>query len=451
MGSNHSETPSSMLRKILHLKAKKPETESLKVLGRMLKKPHQLTLARKYGNVLDLLEIDVQVEAITAIAQYYDSPLRCFTFQDFQLAPTLEEFERIFGLYLEDEKPYRYIGHYPSMHVVAEILKVSMRDLQERKQIRNETVGFLRKYLEEHLHHLAEVGEWETFIDVLALTIYGILIFPNINEFVDFAAIDVFVARKFKCENPVSAILADVYYTLSFCHERKGKRILCCLPVLFIWLTSHMFNRGYKVACPIADFRMYQLKAKSGREWVQTLAKLDGKSVRWYLEWAKIEALVYQCWNFPNVPLQGTRGCINYNPSLALRQLGYAMKEAPTEDITIPFLLYDLSHENTAMIRKVRGAWDKVVSKGKELGVRSCDCKENYRKWVKDRVKEVKLPFQIPVTLAVSETPILKPVEDEELKEVKSRLMMAEAEKKKLKQELEEARQTCRALERKNI
>ncbi|XP_061338461.1 uncharacterized protein LOC133285268 [Gastrolobium bilobum] len=451
MGSNHRETQSSMLRKTLHLKAKKPETESLKVLGRMLKKPQQLTLARKYGNVLDLLEVDVQVEAITAIAQDYDSPLRCFTFQDFQLAPTLEEFEQIFGLSLEEEKPYCYIGHYPSMHVVAEILKVQVRDLQERKQIRNETVGFPRKYLEEHLHHLAEEGEWDTFIDVLALTIYGILIFPNIDEFVDFAAIDVFVARKFKRENPVPAILADVYYTLSFCHERKGKRILCCLPVLFIWLTAHMFNRGYKAACPIADFRMYQLKAKSGREWVETLAKLDGKSVRWYPEWAKIEALVYQCGDFPNVPLQGTRGCINYNPSLALRQLGYPMKEAPTEDMTISFLLYDLSPENTTMIKRVRNAWDKVVRKGKELGVRSCDCKENYRQWVKDRVKEVKLPFQTPVTLVVSKTPILEPIEDEEVKEVKARLMKVEIEKKKLEQELDETRQTCRALERKNI
>ncbi|XP_061371665.1 uncharacterized protein LOC133314242 [Gastrolobium bilobum] len=359
-----------------------------------------------YGNVLDLLEVDVQVE----------------------LAPTLEEFERIFRLSLEDKKPYRYIGHYPSMLVVAEILKV--------------------QYLEEHLHHLAGVGEWDTFIDVLAFTIYGILIFPNTDEFVGFAAIEVFVAHKFKRENPIPTILVDVYYTLSFCHERKRKRILCCLPVLFIWLTAHMFNRGYKAACPITAFRMYQLKAKSGREWVQTLAKLDGKSVRWYLEWARIQALVYQCGDFPNMSLQGTRGCINYNLSLALRQLGYPMKEAPTEDMTIPFLLYDLNPENTVIIRKVWSAWGKVVRKGKELGVRSCDCKENYRQWLKDRVKKVKLQFQIPVTPAVSETPIVEPVKDEELKEVKTRLMKVEAEKKKLKQELEEARQTSRAYEK---
>jgi len=32
---------------------------------------------------------------ITAFAQYYDPPVRAFTFQDFQLVPTLEEFEQI--------------------------------------------------------------------------------------------------------------------------------------------------------------------------------------------------------------------------------------------------------------------------------------------------------------------------------------------------------------------
>ena len=31
----------------------------------------------------------------------------------------------------------------------------------------------------------------------------------------------------------------------------------------------------------------------------------------------------YSCADFPNVPLIGTKGCINYNPVLAQRQFGY--------------------------------------------------------------------------------------------------------------------------------
>ncbi|XP_073223470.1 uncharacterized protein [Cicer arietinum] len=62
--------------------------------------------------------------AITALAQFYDSPLRCYTFQHFQLAPTLEEFGPILGYSLEKRKPYRYMGNYPSITKVAEILRV---------------------------------------------------------------------------------------------------------------------------------------------------------------------------------------------------------------------------------------------------------------------------------------------------------------------------------------
>jgi len=52
--------------------------------------------------------------------------------------------------------------------------------------------------------------------------------------------------------------------------------------------------------------------------------------------------VIYQCGNFPNVPLMGTRGCINYNPLLALRQLAYHMKETPPDAALVPFVLYDL-------------------------------------------------------------------------------------------------------------
>ena len=41
--------------------------------------------------------VEVSTEAIASLAQYYDQPLRCFTFGDFQLSPMVEEFEEILG------------------------------------------------------------------------------------------------------------------------------------------------------------------------------------------------------------------------------------------------------------------------------------------------------------------------------------------------------------------
>ncbi|RDY10545.1 hypothetical protein CR513_04915, partial [Mucuna pruriens] len=38
----------------------------------------------------------------------------CFTFRDFQLAPTLEEYERILGMPLAKSPPYLFKGKHPS-------------------------------------------------------------------------------------------------------------------------------------------------------------------------------------------------------------------------------------------------------------------------------------------------------------------------------------------------
>ena len=79
-------------KRTLHLRTPRYNVGDLKSLGRMLNKIQRMSLSRKYGRILDLLEVDVQTDAQTALAQYYDSPLRCFTFADFQLVPTLEEY-----------------------------------------------------------------------------------------------------------------------------------------------------------------------------------------------------------------------------------------------------------------------------------------------------------------------------------------------------------------------
>lgn len=64
----------------------------------------------KYGGILDLLDIKVDYSALAALVQNYDHPLRCLTFRDFQLTPTIEEFERILGWPLKDNLPFLNSG-----------------------------------------------------------------------------------------------------------------------------------------------------------------------------------------------------------------------------------------------------------------------------------------------------------------------------------------------------
>ncbi|RDX86342.1 hypothetical protein CR513_32342, partial [Mucuna pruriens] len=51
---------------------------------------------------------------LEALFQYYDSPVRCFTFKDFQIAFTLEEYERLLRLPLVESPHYFHQAQPPS-------------------------------------------------------------------------------------------------------------------------------------------------------------------------------------------------------------------------------------------------------------------------------------------------------------------------------------------------
>ncbi|XP_027368390.1 uncharacterized protein LOC113874365 [Abrus precatorius] len=318
VGSSSSDVRSIELRRKLHLRVKMADTASLRELGKKLKTVQQLTLVRRYGNILRLMEVNVQEDAITALAQYYDSPLRCFTFQDFQVAPTLEEFEQILDLPLEGQQPYRPMEHHASLPTIANVLRIHPAELQQAYQERHQNRGFTRDFLERHMHNLVEKEHWETFMDVLALTIYGIVLFPRHDNFVDLAAIDVFLA-------------------------------------------SYVFKRPSEIKCPIADLLRFQIGQKNGQEWANHLASLNEGHIGWHTPWQQSTAIIYHCGNYPNVPLMGTRGCINYNPIMGQRQLAYPMMGPPAEELLVPFVVYYEDGNFTELIQKARNAWAIIV------------------------------------------------------------------------------------------
>ena len=185
--------------------------------------------------------VEVSVEAIASLTQYYDQPLRCFTFGDFQLVPTVEEFEEIMGCPLGGRKPYLFSRFYPSMEKVVKVVKISIQELDHVKQNRNGVVEIPRKHLEEKAKALADQGEWASFIDILTLLIFGFVLFPNVDGLVDLEAIDAFLAYHHSKESPIIAILADVYDMFDRRCEKSGPRIVCYTLALYVWLVSHLF------------------------------------------------------------------------------------------------------------------------------------------------------------------------------------------------------------------
>ena len=80
-------------------------------------------------------------------------------------------------------------------------------------------------------------------MDVLALLIFGVVLFPNMDGLVDLAAIDAFLAYHNHKESPVVTMLADLYDTFDRRCEKSSTRIVCCTPALYVWLVLHLFAK----------------------------------------------------------------------------------------------------------------------------------------------------------------------------------------------------------------
>jgi len=189
----------------------------------------------------------------------------------------VEEFEEILGCPLGGRKPYLFTRFYPSLARISKIVQISAQELDHRKQVKNGVVGIPRKYLEAKARILAGKGEWAPIIDILALLIFGGVLFPNVDGLVDLAAIDVFLAYHNHKKSPVVAMLADLYDTFDRRCEERNARIVCCTPALYVWLVSHLFYQEVRHAFPLESHR--SCTEKGGANWDQLLASKEGASV----------------------------------------------------------------------------------------------------------------------------------------------------------------------------
>jgi len=354
-------------KRFYQVKVKGLDVTSLKELGQLMG-PLQRQAFRK---VYEKTAAEVFTEAVVSLAQYYDHPLRCFTFGDFQMVPIVEEFEEILGCPLGGRKPYLFSGFLPSLSTIAAVVGDSAKELDRMKQTRNGVVGLPRKYFEGKARDMASQEKWGPFADILALLIFGVVLFPNVDGLVDLAAIDAFLAYHHSKESPVVAILEDLFDTFDRRCEKNSARIVCCLPALCVWLVSHLFKQDIRHPCPLQSYRSCVEKRRVN--WDQHLAGIGGSAINWFPRWKEgKEGVLFSCGDYPNVPLIGTRGCINYNPALAIRQLGYPMRGAPTEESLSPFLVRDLGAQSLKVIQRVHKAWRSPLRKDKELrGIRN--------------------------------------------------------------------------------
>ncbi|XP_050896920.1 uncharacterized protein LOC127103731 [Lathyrus oleraceus] len=197
-------------RKSIHnYKFVEPPLAVLKGLGAHLDLTQKDAFKETYGNLLGILNTEVNITAVHTLVQFYDPPLRCFTFQYYQLAPTLEEYSHILGIRIKNQVPYIRTKELPEYRELAEALHMGKKEIKLNLKPKGGIHGFTSKFLVDKAITFSEAGSWTTFNAHLALLIYGIVLFPNMEEFVDLAAVHIFLTQ-----NPISTLLADTYYSI---------------------------------------------------------------------------------------------------------------------------------------------------------------------------------------------------------------------------------------------
>ena len=146
--------------------------------------------------------------------------------------------------------------------------------------------------------------------------------------------------------------------------------------------------------------------------------------------------MLCSCDGFPNVPLIGTRGCINYNLVLVIRQLGYPMRGLPLEEI----IARGFSEANVKILHRICKAWNRVEIKDKELRGSSNGVISNYHKWLKSRTQGITWLPKLK-GLSGKEAEILE--DSEEVQVLKVELEKTRVVKEKLKVAVTRIRKEC--------
>ncbi|KAI5431681.1 hypothetical protein KIW84_035734 [Lathyrus oleraceus] len=331
-----------------------PDLKELRKLASFVLDP--LDFKQRHGKLLSILSTDVVEGLLSVLMEFYDPLYRCFTFPDFQLVPTLEEYSHLLGIPVSSIVPFSGLEETPQSSIIAEALHLKKSEIEAHWEATT----------------FARAGSVDAFEATFVLLIYGLALFPNIDEF------DVNAIRLFLIGNPVPTLLGDMYFSLHLRNSKGGGTIVYCIPLLYKWFISHL---------------------------PQTPVFLE---------------VIDSCGEFSNVPFIGTQGGINYNPALARRQLGFPLRDKPNNNL-LEGLFYQEGKDPQHLKQKIVHAWHSVHKKGRsELGLCNCVALEADTLWVKKRAMELKMPYPCEkhMSMVVVE-PLTLPNQDvEELEDV---------------------------------
>ena len=89
------------------------------------------------------MKLGMKEDILSTLVQFYDPTYRCFTFPDYQLMPTLEEYSYLLGLPITDRVPFTGLEGDPKSLEIAALIHLGKSEVEAHMT----TKGGLEDYL----------------------------------------------------------------------------------------------------------------------------------------------------------------------------------------------------------------------------------------------------------------------------------------------------------------
>ena len=91
----------------------------------------------------------------------------------------MEEFSQLLGVPILDQVPFTSLKKDPKPEEITSALHLKRSDIVANWETRSGVKGFLAKFLIEKAQLFWDAMDLQAFEEVLALLIYGLVLFPN--------------------------------------------------------------------------------------------------------------------------------------------------------------------------------------------------------------------------------------------------------------------------------
>ena len=111
--------------------------------------PKSSPFSERHGGLLILVNTSIEEDMVKVLFQLFYPLHHCFTFPDYQLVPTLEEFSQLLRIAILNQLPHNGREKEPKPEDVAQALHLQPSDIKGNWETRSGVKGFLAKFLLE--------------------------------------------------------------------------------------------------------------------------------------------------------------------------------------------------------------------------------------------------------------------------------------------------------------